>query len=209
MFDPSPGRSTIEVVPGSSAESTSSCRLSEPIPGPPGRNNQLSGPGRSVRRRKRTPEGVQKVLVLMILLVVPGPVPDGRLELLRRRRAVGADPVNSFEDHHRDDGSGAPGRPRRYRFARPLMPLACPAAPRPMLGSPFHAVDAAVGNPLAINLWAEANSSGPPNAEKARDDDHRWRGDRWCQRRPIEARCMGGGQSSALAMARRAASATA
>lgn len=60
-FDPSPGRSTIQMAPGTSMLSANSKRLSEPNPGPPGMSNQLGFPGRCALNRRRTPEGVKHV----------------------------------------------------------------------------------------------------------------------------------------------------
>ena len=58
-FEPSPGKSTNQERPGRATVRTSSSRLSEPIPGPPGRNSQLSVPGFSSRGRRRTIDAVK------------------------------------------------------------------------------------------------------------------------------------------------------
>jgi len=64
LFEPSPGRSTSQIAPGTSSVAASSRRLSEPIPGPPGKSSQLRSPARSECLRRRTPEGVNSVFFM-------------------------------------------------------------------------------------------------------------------------------------------------
>ena len=64
VLEPSPGRSTSQLVPGGLVHATRSIRLSAPIPGPPGRNNQFSEPGVVPCRRSRTPPGVNRTSLI-------------------------------------------------------------------------------------------------------------------------------------------------